>query len=233
MKGLVVQNIYKSYYAKETKIEVNKGICFSADPASLIWIYGNSGAGKSTFLNVITGIDTPDSGAIRWDETEISGLDANKRAQFRLEHFGLVFQFFELIKAQNIYDNAALPLKIGRKSKKEIEQTLLPLFEYFDLQKLIHKKPDQLSGGEKQRVSLVRALSTNPQYLIADEITSSLDTQRSHQVYEYLRRYIKERNAIGIFVSHDPIINEYADKAYTMQAGTLTEKQYGGNSCFC
>ncbi|MGP1455133.1 MAG: ABC transporter ATP-binding protein [Treponema sp.] len=229
MEGLVVQNVYKSYYAQEKKIEVNKGICFSADPASLIWIYGNSGAGKSTFLNVITGIDTPDSGAIRWDETEISGLDANKRAQFRLEHFGLVFQFFELIKAQNIYDNAALPLKIARKSKKEIEQALLPLFEYFDLQKLIHKKPDQLSGGEKQRVSLVRALSTNPQYLIADEITSSLDTERSHQVYAYLRRYIKERNAIGIFVSHDPIINEYADKAYTMQAGTLTEKQYRGN----
>ncbi|MGP1454275.1 MAG: ABC transporter ATP-binding protein [Treponema sp.] len=229
MEGLIVQHVYKSYYAQAKKIEVNKGICFAAEPTSLIWIYGNSGAGKSTFLNVITGIDTPDSGVIRWDETEISGLDVNERAQFRLEHFGLVFQFFELIKAQSIYDNAALPLKIARKSKKEIAHTLLPFFEYFDLQQLIYKKPDQLSGGEKQRVSLVRALSTNPQYLIADEITSSLDTERSHQVYAYLRRYIKERNAIGIFVSHAPIINEYADKAYTMQAGTLTEKQYGGS----
>ena len=214
--GLAVKNLYKSYTIEKTNYEVNKDINLSVPPASLVWIYGNSGVGKSTFLNVITGIDTPDAGSVSWDGSEINTMNVNKRAQFRLEHFGLIFQFFELIKAQTIYENAALPLKITRKSKKEIDAVLFPLFEYFDVRSLIRKKPDGLSGGEKQRVSIVRALSTNPRYIIADEITSSLDTKRSHQVYGYLRSYIKEKNGIGIFVSHDPIISEYADTVYTM-----------------
>ena len=225
--GLAVKNLYKSYTIEKTNYAVNKDINLSVPPASLVWIYGNSGAGKSTFLNVITGIDTPDAGSVSWDGCEINTMNVNKRAQFRLEHFGLIFQFFELIKAQTIYENAALPLKITRKSKKEIDAVLFPLFEYFDVRSLIRKKPDQLSGGEKQRVSIVRALSTNPRYIIADEITSSLDTKRSHQVYGYLRSYIKEKNGIGIFVSHDPIISEYADIVYTMQAGCLMEQKQG------
>ena len=225
--GLAVKNLYKSYTIEKNNYEVNKDINLSVPPASLVWIYGNSGAGKSTFLNVITGIDTPDAGSVSWDGSEINTMNVNKRAQFRLEHFGLIFQFFELIKAQTIYENAALPLKITRKSKKEIDAVLFPLFEYFDVRSLIRKKPDQLSGGEKQRVSIVRALSTNPRYIIADEITSSLDTKRSHQVYRYLRSYIKEKNGIGIFVSHDPIISEYADTVYTMQAGCLMEQKQG------
>lgn len=227
VKGLAVKNLYKSYTIEKTNYEVNKDINLSVPPASLVWIYGNSGAGKSTFLNVITGIDTPDEGSISWDGSEINTMNVNKRAQFRLEHFGLIFQFFELIKAQTIYENAALPLKITRKSKKEIDAVLFPLFEYFDVRSLIRKKPDQLSGGEKQRVSIVRALSTNPSYIIADEITSSLDTKRSHQVYGYLRSYIKGKNGIGIFVSHDPIISEYADTVYSMQAGCLMEQRQG------
>ena len=227
MKGLAVKNLYKSYTIEKTNYEVNKDINLSVPPASLVWIYGNSGAGKSTFLNVITGIDTPDAGSVSWDGSEINTMNVNKRAQFRLEHFGLIFQFFELIKAQTIYENAALPLKITRKSKKEIDAVLFPLFEYFDVRSLIRKKPDQLSGGEKQRVSIVLALSTNPRYIIADEITSSLDIKRSHQVYGYLRSYIKEKNGIGIFVSHDPIISEYADTVYTMQAGCLMEQRQG------
>ena len=181
---------------------------------------------------MITGIDTPDAGSVSWDGCEINTMNVNKRAQFRLEHFGLIFQFFELIKAQTIYENAALPLKITRKSKKEIDAVLFPLFEYFDVRSLIRKKPDQLSGGEKQRVSIVRALSTNPRYIIADEITSSLDIKRSHQVYGYLRSYIKEKNGIGIFVSHDPIISKYADAVYTMQAGCLMEQRQGDFLCF-
>ena len=225
--GLAVKNLYKSYTIEKTNYEVNNNINLSVPPASLVWIYGNSGAGKSTFLNVITGIDTPDAGSVSWDGSEINTMNVNKRAQFRLEHFGLIFQFFELIKAQTIYENAALPLKITRKSKKEIDAVLFPLFEYFDVRSLIRKKPDQLSGGEKQRVSIVRALSTNPRYIIADEITSSLDIKRSHQVYGYLRSYIKEKNGIGIFVSHDPIISEYADTVYTMQAGCLMEQKQG------
>ncbi|WP_038107472.1 ABC transporter ATP-binding protein [Treponema pedis] len=229
MSALSVTNVCKSYSVKRKKIEVNKNICLHIPPASLVWIYGNSGAGKSTFLNLITGIDTPDSGSIQWGEHNVCTMNTNARSQFRLEHCGLIFQFFELIKAQTIYENAALPLKIKRQTKKEINKTLMPLFETFGLTDLIYKKPNELSGGERQRVSIVRALANEPHYIIADEITSSLDENRSNQVYDYMRSYLKEKNGIGIFVSHDPIINKYADAVYKMQSGALSESSYGGN----
>ena len=127
-----------------------------------------------------------------------------------------------------MYDNAALPLKIQKKSTTEIRNIVFPLFELFDLQALTAKKPNELSGGERQRVSIVRALAVSPLYLIADEITSSLDIKRSHQVYQYLRAYIKKKQGIGIFVSHDPIIGSYADKVYKMEEGFLTEGVYKG-----
>lgn len=229
MSGLVIENLYKTYSIKSKKIEVNKNICFSVPPSSLIWIYGNSGAGKSTFLNLITGIDSPDSGMVNWDENKICTMTNGERSQFRLDNCGLIFQFFELIKAQNVYENAALPLRIKRKTKKEIKNILMPLFELFGLTDLIYKKPNELSGGEKQRVSIVRALSNHPKYIIADEITASLDEKRSNQVYMYLQSYLKANKGIGIFVSHDPIINNYADKVYKMEEGVLSESNYGEN----
>jgi len=213
---LKVKNLYKTYSVNSKKIEVTKNISFTAEQGNLIWIYGNSGAGKSTFLNLITGIDYP-------DDKNINKMSNGERAKFRLENCGLIFQFFELIKSQTIFDNASIPLKIQKKSKKEIRETLTPLFEYFDLKDLIYKKPNELSGGEKQRVSIVRALSCNPKYILADEITSSLDSDRSNQVYKYLRKYLKEKNGVGIFVSHDPIIKNYADKIYKMVSGSLNE----------
>ena len=221
MAGLVVKDLCKSYVLNKSKIEVNKNISLEVKNGSLIWIYGNSGAGKSTFLNGITGIDKFDSGDVDWNGIKISGIKRNVASSFRLEHCGLIFQFFELIKAQNIYNNVAFPLKIMKKSRKEINSILFPLFEEFGIEDLIYKIPENLSGGEKQRVSIVRSLVTSADYIIGDEITSSLDISNSHKVYEYLRNYIKEKNGIAILVSHDPIIKDYVDAIYEMQDGIL------------
>jgi len=108
-----------------------------------------------------------------------------------------------------------------KKSRKEINSILFPLFEEFGIEDLIYKIPENLSGGEKQRVSIIRSLVTSPEYIIGDEITSSLDISNSHKVYEYLRNYIKEKNGIAILVSHDPIIKDYVDAIYEMQDGIL------------
>ena len=108
---LKVKNLYKTYSVNSKKIEVTKNISFTAEQGSLIWIYGNSGAGKSTFLNLITGIDYPDAGEIEWGDKNINKMSNGERAKFRLENCGLIFQFFELIKSQTIFDNASIPLK--------------------------------------------------------------------------------------------------------------------------
>ncbi|MGP1438484.1 MAG: ABC transporter ATP-binding protein [Treponema sp.] len=221
MSGLVIKNLCKSYFVNKSKFEVNKNISLKVENGSLIWIYGNSGAGKSTFLNTIIGIDSMDSGEINWNGIEINKMKKSEASSFRLEHCGLIFQFFELIKAQNIYNNVAFPLKMKKKSREEINAILFPLFEEFNIGHLIYKMPEDLSGGEKQRVSIVRSLSTSPNYIIADEITSSLDIDNSHKVYAYLKNYVKEKNGIGIFVSHDPIIKDYVDISYKMQDGNL------------
>ena len=222
MDGLVVKDLCKSYRAGKTKIEVNKNVSITVPHGSLVWIYGNSGSGKSTFLNMLSAIDKSDSGSINWDGFHLNNMKSSERSTFRLNNCGLIFQFFELIKAQNVYNNASFPLKVQRKSKREIDAILSPLFEYFGLEALKNKMPHSLSGGEKQRVSIIRAMSTSPKYIIADEITSSLDVNNSHKVYDYLKKYIKETGGIGIFVSHDEIIKDYVDSSYKMQDGSLT-----------
>jgi len=221
MSGLNVKNLNKSYVLDKTKIEVNRNISMSVPVGSSVWIYGNSGAGKSTFLNMISGIDTSDSGVIDWNGVNIERMTSGMRSSFRLNNCALIFQFFQLIKAQSVYDNVAFPLKVQKKSKKEIDAILSPLLEYFGITSLIRKKPDSLSGGEKQRTSIVRSLSTHPKYIIADEATASLDIENSHKVYAYLKKYIKDNDGIGIFVSHDPIIQDYVDAKYEMREGKL------------
>jgi len=221
MAGLVVKGLCKSYALNKGKVEVNKSVSLEVANGSLVWIYGNSGAGKSTFLNGITGIDSIDSGEVDWNGVRVSGMKRNVAASFRLLHCGLIFQFFELIKAQNIYNNVAFPLKIMNKSRKEINSILFPLFEEFGIEDLMYKMPESLSGGEKQRVSIVRSLVTSADYIIGDEITSSLDISNSHKVYERLKNYIKGKNGIAVLVSHDPIIKDYVDAIYEMQDGVL------------
>lgn len=133
----------------------------------------------------------------------------------------LFFSFFELIKTQSAFNNAALPLRLLNKSRTEIHAAVDPLFEAFGLKDLADTKPVRLSGGEKQRIAIARALVNSPRFILADEITASLDTERSRFVYDYLRSYLKKVNGIGIFVSHDPLIADYVDTRCRMKDGTL------------
>lgn len=218
---LQVKNLYKEYQLKNKKIEVNKNINFCVHDGSIIWIKGNSGAGKSTLLNLLSGIDVPTSGEIVFREKIISQMRKNESSDFRIQNCGLVFQFFELLKTQSAYNNAILPLKIAKKTPKEIKERISELFTEFGILELAEKKPQELSGGERQRVAICRALANEPDLFLADEITASLDVNLSHKVYKYLQKYIKQNNRIGVFVSHDEIIKNYVDEVYEMNQGEL------------
>lgn len=225
---LEVKNLNKTYVLKGQKVCANRSIFLSAQDGEIIWIKGNSGAGKSTFLNSICGIDGFDSGSVRWGGFDFAGKSKTDLSKFRLENCGIIFQFFELLKTQNALNNALLPLKIsGNVSAKnggafqERKSFVLDLFSEFRISALIKKKPNELSGGEKQRVGIIRALANRPKYILADEITASLDSEMSRKVYSLLRSYIKSENGIGIFVSHDSLISEYVDSCYQMSGGEL------------
>lgn len=225
---LEVKNLNKNYVLKGQKVCANRSIFLSVQDGEIIWIKGNSGAGKSTFLNSICGIDGFDSGSVRWGGFSFAGKSKTDLSKFRLENCGIIFQFFELLKTQNALNNALLPLKIsGNVSAKnggafqERKSFVLDLFSEFRISALIKKKPNELSGGEKQRVGIIRALANRPKYILADEITASLDSEMSRKVYSLLRSYIKSENGIGIFVSHDSLISEYVDSCYQMSGGEL------------
>ena len=223
MVTLSVEQLCASYRLKSQTITANRNITLRVSAGEFVWIRGNSGAGKSTFLNTISGIYSADSGRVLWGDTEITQLSKKQSAEFRLHYCGLVFQFFELLKTQNVLHNAALPMKIARKTSTEITARMAELLDAFSVKHLMKKRPQELSGGERQRIAIIRALANAPLYIIADEITASLDIKLSHAVYEYLHDYVKRADRIGIFVSHDPTIARYADSCYTMHEGTIEQ----------
>ena len=157
-------------------------------------IRGPNGSGKTTLLNMISGLDIADHGIVQWNDTDILSLSSNQRADFRLKNMGLVFQFFDMIKTQNIFSNVSIPLKLLNTNKSEINKKVFSALELFGIEKLFTKKPCSLSGGERQRAAIARAIITNPKILIADEITASLDTEMSKKVYKVLKEYIVKNN---------------------------------------
>jgi putative ABC transport system ATP-binding protein len=221
---LKISGLIKSYRVRDKTVYAVNNVTCEIDFGQMVLIYGNSGSGKSTFLNMIAGLDRPDSGEVVWDSDHITQFNPSESADFRLNNCGIIFQSFELIKTQNVFSNAALPLKLLKTDKKRIKEILLPLFERYQIETLFEKKPPQLSGGEKQRAAIIRALSGSPRFIIADEITASLDSEMSRRVYADLRDYIKKQQGLGIFVSHDPIIRDYADRVYRMHEGRLDQE---------
>lgn len=221
---LVVKNLSKTYLLQKNKYYANKNINFVVEDGKMIWIYGNSGSGKTTLLNMISGLDLADEGVVEWDGVDILKLSNNQRADFRLHNMGLVFQFFDMIKTQSLYSNVSIPLKLLHIKKNVITEKVHSVLGKFRIESLANKKPCYLSGGERQRAAIARAMISNPRIIIADEITASLDTEMSKQVYRILKEYIKKNKSVGIFVSHDPLIREYADEVYVMKNGSLAKE---------
>lgn len=219
-------NLNKKYYFRKKFHYANKNISLQVENGKMIWIYGNSGAGKTTLLNLLSGIDFCDSGEVFWKDFSLHLKTVQEKANFRLQNCGIVFQSFELLKTQSAWNNILLPAKLLSQNKKDIlqekEKTAQHLLETFEVEKLQNKKPNELSGGERQRIAIARALINNPKYLLADEVTASLDECMSQTIYQYLKKHIKKTNGIGIFVSHDSSIKKFADEVYQMQEGELT-----------
>lgn len=218
---LTCTNLNKTYHFGNKTQVANQDISFEIKSGQMIWIYGNSGAGKTTLLNLLSGIDTLDSGEIFWGDVSLHTKTQNEKADFRLQNCGLIFQFFELIKTQSALNNALLPVRIAHTHFKGKNKWAQELFEFFGMWNLRDKKPNELSGGERQRVAIIRSLMNHSRYILADEVTASLDSDMGQKTYQYLKDYIKQKNGIGIFVSHDPSIKKFADAIYSMAEGKL------------
>jgi len=201
---------------KNINLEINNG--------KILGIIGESGAGKSTLLRTINGLSEVSSGEILIDNNPIKTLD-NKSLRKARQNIGMVFQNFNLLKQKTVYENIMLSLSICKYNKKDSNKRILELLSLTNLSDKKDAYPKTLSGGEKQRVSIARALASNPKYLLCDEITSALDKKTSIEIMNLLLEINKEYKVTIIFVSHDLFSIKYiSDEIVVMKEGEIIEK---------
>jgi putative ABC transport system ATP-binding protein len=201
---LELQNITKGY-AEERKVLAN--LNYTLNAGEYVAIMGESGVGKSTLLNLIAGLDTPDSGEIYMNGIAISSLNDDAATQLRREQFGFIFQAFHVLPHLTVSQNIALPLLLNNVLLDRVDQML----EQVGLQGRGHHFPRQLSGGELQRVAIARALIHRPKLVLADEPTGNLDPDTAHEILQLMRMEIKANGAMGIIVTHSHAAAATAD----------------------
>jgi len=211
-----IDNLKKIYYMGKIEVHALRGIDIKIEKGEFVALMGPSGSGKSTLLNMIGLLDTPTSGRIVIDGIEVSSLNDNERADFRLRKMGFVFQFFSLLKELNSVENVALPMIMDDR-KYDRASSLLELVGIGDR---ADHSPSELSGGQQQRVAIARALANEPAILLADEPTANLDTESSNQIVGLFRE-LNEKGQTIIMVTHEPELGEKADRIIRIKDGRV------------
>ena len=198
------------------------GVTLEVAAGELVALYGPSGSGKTTLLTLIAGLQEPDGGAVIVDGREISALSEDERARYRLRELGYVDQAFDLLPGGTVVENAAMKLWLTGGARRA-ERLVVPLLERLGLGERLGHRPEELSMGERQRVTIARALSTDPKLLLADEPTGSLDTRRGGEVLKLLSEACRERGAAVLLVTHDPRATAFADEVHALRDGRLVD----------
>jgi putative ABC transport system ATP-binding protein len=201
------------------------GVSLVVEPGELVALYGPSGSGKTTLLMLIAALLRPDKGAVYMDARNVSELSEREAARYRLAELGFVRQSLNLLASASALDNAALKLMATNLNVGEAHRRVLPILERLGLGERVNHRAEHLSMGERQRVMIARALSTDPKLVLADEPTGSLDTGRSREVLDLLTEICRERRAAVLLVTHDPRAATHADRVHELRDGTLVEYQ--------
>jgi putative ABC transport system ATP-binding protein len=221
---LELRELVKHYtVGEEEAVRAVDGLSMSVAAGELVALYGPSGSGKTTLLMLIAALLQPDSGTIVVGERDISALSERESAHYRLHELGFVRQTLNLVPGVSALDNAALKLLGTDLSPREAHRRVSPVLEQLGLGKRLHHRPDQLSMGERQRVMIARALSTEPKLVLADEPTGSLDSRRSREVLELLMGICRERHVGVVLVTHDPQAAAFADRVHALRDGRLVD----------
>ena len=217
-KVLEATHIYKSFQLEQNQIEVLKDISLSVQSGEFVAIMGKSGSGKSTLLSLLAGLDQPTEGQIKLNGDDLTHMSEEQLALKRQSDIGFVFQSFHLIPTLSVRENIEFPLSIARTQNPE---RVADLLEAVELTHRSNSFPHQLSGGEKQRTAIARALVANPQVLFADEPTGNLDEKNADQVMQLLLNLQQAFNTALVIVTHDPSLAKLADRTITIVDGQL------------
>jgi len=219
----VVQTIdlHKELQMGQVTVHALRGVSMTVNRGEFLSIIGPSGSGKSTLLGLVGGLDTPTSGQVLIDGTDITRLDERALTRIRNEKIGFIFQFFNLIPTLSALENVALPIQFARKRQFNPTKRAKELLDLLGLGDRTHHRPNQLSGGQQQRVAIARALANNPPLLMCDEPTGNLDTTSGEIVMKALRDVQKNTNTTIMMVTHDMDVASQADRVVSLVDGHI------------
>jgi putative ABC transport system ATP-binding protein len=225
MSLVELRNVTKQYHKGGETITPLENVSLDIEEGQLVSLMGASGTGKSTLLNLIAGIDHPDSGSIRIDGTDITQLSRTKLAKWRAASIGYIFQTHNLIPVLTAYENVELPLLLLPMSRADRHKRVAIALQAVDLQDRAEHYPRQLSGGQEQRVGVARAIVTHPKVVVADEPTGNLDDDTSVQILTLLQRLNDELGVTLLMVSHDAEAAAIAGRRFRLEHGKLHERE--------
>ncbi|MDE6268378.1 MAG: ABC transporter ATP-binding protein [Muribaculaceae bacterium] len=213
-----VKDIRKSY----GQLEVLKGVTLSVNPGEVVSVVGASGAGKTTLLQIMGTLDQPDSGTVTYDGVDVTRMRGNELAHFRNTHIGFVFQAHQLLPEFSLIENVMMPALIGGQSTAEARRRAQELIEYLGLTGRAGHRPSELSGGEKQRAAVARALVNRPMVVLADEPSGSLDSHNRRELHELFFNLSREQHHTFVIVTHDDGLAEECDRVIHLADGQVT-----------
>lgn len=227
---LKIQNLSKSY-SKLDSVEqrtesdslILKNVNWEIPEKKFIALFGKSGSGKSTFLNVASGIDQPNAGAVFFNDIDLYQLTDFELSAIRLKNFGFIFQTFNLISTLTAFENIEYPLVLLKMSESERRQKVKDLIQAVGLEGQENKMPSQMSGGQRQRVAIARALVKDPKIIFADEPTANLDEKTADEVLQLLVRLQEKNKSAIVYVTHDPDVMRFAEKRYLLTHGQIKD----------
>lgn len=218
-----LEHVTKTFQTRDGDVHAVKDVSLDIAEGQIFGIIGFSGAGKSTLVRCMNLLERPEEGKVIFDGKNLLDLDAAGLRHAR-QKMSMIFQHFNLMRSRTVYENIALPLRMEKRSKEEIDKKVMELLDLIDLVERRDSYPSQLSGGQKQRVAIARALATDPKVLLCDEATSALDPQTTQSILHLIRRINRERNITVVVITHEMlVVKEICDRVAVMEAGRVVE----------